>query len=612
MNVFIISDCDSYTLIRKMTSEIDQKQAGSKPQDTADEKAKKEELVEARIRMMRKKNEELMKRQQEIEEDRRNANKYSEMVVIKKHVSGVLKESPSIGRGRGRGLMLEEMRKETLKAKQWEAKRRENVLKEEQERNQRSTDKTSSSTSRFLADDRRVDMSRAPGRNEHSWGGVHFNKAANRKHREKEGFRSGRNKGNIEMTMSGKERHQYYKWKEERKQIDEERKARQKKAGNWSRAWDQRKVWDSRKNMWEYEDDADDQNESRRRQPSNSSEVWSSDNRSKRMDNRSHGKGEQGSRQGFSQHHDQELAATEDWGDTSEKSVIQNKLPGSKTETDNKIIRNQSKAVAGLSSTDWEVEIPTVQEKENSDIAKEAVNEHPHSDALTSQGELKETKEGEDSVANDQHTNGEDSHTSQKLTSDHPHSSAPKSQREARQKQLNDAVVNSNLTNSRDSHEEQGLATEKMSTSDESVEHEPPTGDKESKATSGHLPSGDSYGANVEVITEDVKGTSLPVDEKQDTTKLGHSVENVQTSEREDNGSKLSQMHKANLPKLVTKVDRKVSFDTEENDVKTDSESKEREVSLDIPPTPDFLKIDNSIDWGDIEVDEDEVVERWS
>ena len=138
-----------------MTSKIDHKQADSQAMDNADEKARREELVEARIKMMRKKNEELMKRQQEIEEDRRNANKYSEMVVIKKHVSGVVKESPGTGRGRGRGrgLMLEEMRKETLKAKQWEAKRRENILKEEQERNRRSNCKTPSSVSRFLADD---------------------------------------------------------------------------------------------------------------------------------------------------------------------------------------------------------------------------------------------------------------------------------------------------------------------------------------------------------------------------------------------------------------------------------------------------------------------------
>ena len=612
-----------------MTSEIDHKQAGSKPQDNADEKAKKEELVEARIKMMRKKNEELMKRQQEIEEDRRNASKYSEMVVIKKHVSGLIKDSPATGRGRGRGrgLMLEEMRKETLKAKQWEAKRRENILKEEQERNRGSIGKTSSSASSFLADDSRVDMSRASGRNEHSWGGANFNKAVNRMQREKQGFQSGRNKSNIEMTMSGKERHQYYQWREERTKIDEERKTRQKKAGNWSRAWDQRKIWDSRKKMWVYEDDADNQNEGRRRrQESDSSEDWGSDNRS-RVNNRGHGRGEQGSRQGFS-HYDQEMAATEDWGDTSEKTVIQTKLPGSKTETDNAIIRNQPRAVGvGLGSTDWDEGIPTVQEKENSDIAKEAIHDHPCSDALTSQRELKQTKEGNDSVANDQHDNGRDSNKSQEsateVTSDHPHSDAPKPQREPRQRKLNDAVVNDNLNNSKDSHKEQELASEKMPTSDENDVLETSTGGKESdvadkvhghihkesKATSDHLPSADGDGENNEVIA-DVKGTSLPVDENQDTTNLGCSVENVQTSEGADNVSNSSRAHKANLPKLVTKVDKQVTFDSE-TDFKTDSESKETAVSLDIPPTPDFLKIDKSVDWGDIEVDEDELVERW-
>ena len=99
----------------------------------------------------------------------------------------------------------------------------------------------------------------------------------------------------------------------------------------------------------------------------------------------------------------------------------------------------------------------------------------------------------------------------------------------------------------------------------------------------------------------------------QDTTNLSHSIENVQTNEDKDNVSNSSQAHahKANLPKLVTKIDKKVTFDTEENDCKTDLESKEMAVSLDIPPTPDFLKLDQSVDWGDIEVDEDEVVERW-
>ena len=610
------------TWTRTMTSKIDHKQAVSLPKDDADEKAKKEELVEARIKMMKKKNEELMKRQQEIEEDRRNANKYSEMVVIKKHVSGVIKESPGTGRGRGRGrgLLLEEMRKETLKAKQWEAKRRENILKEEQERNQRSSSKTSSSPSRFLADDSRVDMSKMSGRNEHSWGGANFNKAVNRMQREKESFRSGRSKGNIEMTMSGRERHQYYQWKEERTKIDEERKARQKKAGNWSRAWDQRKIWDSRRKIWVYEDDADIHNEGRgMRQERDSSEDWGTDNRSSRMDDRGRGRGEQGSRKGILQHHDQEIEETEDWGDTSEKTVIQNKLPGLQTETDNAIRNQPCSTVDGLGSTDWEVETPTLQEQEISCIAEEALSDHPHSNALSSQRELKLAGEMKsDSAANDRHNNSQDSHTCKSqesangVTSDPPHRDAPKPQREPRQGKLNDTEVNED-SNSK----EQGLATEKMLTSDENYVLEPSTGDKESdvaskvhehihkesKAISDNLPSGDG----------DDKGTSLPVDEIQDTTNLSHSIENVQTNEDKDNVSDSTQahVHKANLPKLVTKIDKKVTFDTEENDCKTDLESKEMAVSLDIPPTPDFLKLDQSVDWGDIEVDEDEVVERW-
>ena len=605
-----------------MTSKIDHKQAESRPKDNADEKAKKEELVEARIKMMRKKNEELVKRQQEIEEDRRNANKYSEMVVIKKHASGVIKESPGTGRGRGRGLLLEEMRKETLKAKQWEAKRRENILKEEQERNQRSSSKTSSSPSRFLADDSRVDMSKMSGRNEHSWGGANFNKAVNRMHREKESFRSGGSKGNIEMTMSGRERRQYCQWKEERTKIDEERKARQKKAGNWSRAWDQRKIWDSRKKMWVYEDDAGNHNEgTRRRQESDSSEDWGSDNRSSRTD-RGRERGEQGSRQGFPQHHHQEIEEMEDWGDNSEKTVIQNKLPELKTETDDAKRNQPCSTVDGLGSTDWEVETPTPQQKEISCIAKEAICDHPHGDALSSQREVTLTGEMKtDSVVNDQHNNSQDSLKSQEsasgVMSDHSHSDAPKPQREPRQRKLNDTEVNDDLSNSNDSHKELGLATEKMSTTDENDMLEPPTGDKESdvadkvhehihkesKAISDHLPSGDG----------DDKVTSLPVKEKQDITNLSHPVESVQTNDGKDNVSDSSQVHvhKANLPKLVTKIDKKVTFDTEENDCKPDSESKEMAVSLDIPPTPDFLKLDHSVNWGDVEVDEDEVVERW-
>lgn len=123
------------------------------------------------------------------------------------------------------------------------------------------------------------------GRNEYFWGGVNFNKVVNRMYREKESFKLGRSKGNIEMIMFGRERRQYCQWKEERTKIDEERKVRQKKVGNWSRVWDQRKIWDLRKKMWVYEDDVGNYNEGiRRSQESDSFEDWGSDNRSSRTD----------------------------------------------------------------------------------------------------------------------------------------------------------------------------------------------------------------------------------------------------------------------------------------------------------------------------------------
>ena len=171
-----------------MTSKPQSNEASSETQNAADEKAKKEELVEAKMRLIRKKNEELIRRKKEVEEDRKNADLYSEMAV-KKHPenfpSGATKDATTSGRGRGRGLMLQELRKETMKAKQWEAKRRENVRKEEEEQRKRGSS-TPSSASRFLVDDNRVDMSKTRGRNENSWGGVSFNKVVNRVQREKE------------------------------------------------------------------------------------------------------------------------------------------------------------------------------------------------------------------------------------------------------------------------------------------------------------------------------------------------------------------------------------------------------------------------------------------
>lgn len=60
--VFNILVCVSYILIRRMILKIDYKLVEFWFKDNVDEKVKIEELVEARIKMMRKKNEELMKR----------------------------------------------------------------------------------------------------------------------------------------------------------------------------------------------------------------------------------------------------------------------------------------------------------------------------------------------------------------------------------------------------------------------------------------------------------------------------------------------------------------------------------------------------------------------
>lgn len=52
-------------------------------------------------------------------------------------------------------------------------------------------------------------------------------------------------KGSMDMTMSmtGRERAEYLRWKKEREQIDEERLARHRNAtGQWRREWDAQKT----------------------------------------------------------------------------------------------------------------------------------------------------------------------------------------------------------------------------------------------------------------------------------------------------------------------------------------------------------------------------------
>ena len=48
-----------------------------------------------------------------------------------------------------------------------------------------------------------------------------------------------KNKQDMEMRMTGRERLEYSNWKQERDQIDEDRMTRQRNAeGSWRREWD--------------------------------------------------------------------------------------------------------------------------------------------------------------------------------------------------------------------------------------------------------------------------------------------------------------------------------------------------------------------------------------
>ncbi|XP_041664751.1 coiled-coil domain-containing protein 9 isoform X2 [Cheilinus undulatus] len=144
------------------------------------------------------------------------------------------------------------------KSKEWEEKRRQNIEKmneemeriAEYERGQRPDgDKP---IRNFLDDPRRSgpapDIDRKEGSRRHvrNWGGLDFDnvKTGSELEREWTSRRPGP-KGSVDMTMSmtGRERAEYLRWKKEREQIDEERLARHRNAtGQWRREWDAQKT----------------------------------------------------------------------------------------------------------------------------------------------------------------------------------------------------------------------------------------------------------------------------------------------------------------------------------------------------------------------------------
>lgn len=145
------------------------------------------------------------------------------------------------------------------KSKEWEEKRRQNIEKmneemekiAEYERGQRA-DGEKIPMRNFLDDPRRSgpipDTDRKEGSRRHvrNWGGVDFDNVKTGPEVEKEWTnRRPGGKGSVDMTLSmtGRERAEYLRWKKEREQIDEERLARHRNAtGQWRREWDAQKT----------------------------------------------------------------------------------------------------------------------------------------------------------------------------------------------------------------------------------------------------------------------------------------------------------------------------------------------------------------------------------
>uniref|UniRef100_A0A8C8STH8 Coiled-coil domain containing 9 n=1 Tax=Pelusios castaneus TaxID=367368 RepID=A0A8C8STH8_9SAUR len=150
------------------------------------------------------------------------------------------------------------------KSKEWEERRRQNIEKmneemekiAEYERNQRDGLHEKNPVRNFLDDPRRsgpfqeADRKEGSRRHVRNWGGPDFDKVKTGMEREKEWHTPGRrpgpkSEGALDMTLSmtGRERAEYVRWKKEREQIDQERLARHRKpTGQWRREWDAEKT----------------------------------------------------------------------------------------------------------------------------------------------------------------------------------------------------------------------------------------------------------------------------------------------------------------------------------------------------------------------------------
>ncbi|XP_042296712.1 coiled-coil domain-containing protein 9 isoform X2 [Sceloporus undulatus] len=155
------------------------------------------------------------------------------------------------------------------RSKEWEERRRQNIEKmneemekiAEYERSQRDGAQEKNPVRNFLDDPRRsgtfAESDRREGSRRHmrNWGGPDFDKVKTGMEQGKErpspGRGSSRRRGgpsppaSLDMTLSmtGRERAEYIRWKQEREQIDQERLARHRQpTGEWRREWDAEKM----------------------------------------------------------------------------------------------------------------------------------------------------------------------------------------------------------------------------------------------------------------------------------------------------------------------------------------------------------------------------------
>ncbi|XP_029414008.1 coiled-coil domain-containing protein 9 isoform X3 [Nannospalax galili] len=168
-------------------------------------------------------------------------------------------------RGRGRGsphlLGAGDTSASDRKSKEWEERRRQNIEKmneemekiAEYERNQREGVLEPNPVRNFLDDPRRrsgpleePERDRREGSRRHgrNWGGSDFERVRCGLEHERQGRRAGlASGGDMTMSMTGRERSEYLRWKQEREKIDQERLQRHRKpTGQWRREWDAEKT----------------------------------------------------------------------------------------------------------------------------------------------------------------------------------------------------------------------------------------------------------------------------------------------------------------------------------------------------------------------------------